>query len=120
MPSADDTLESTTSTPADLVRLKTEPAAPPNSVRPFEALTTAQAIFSDKSIAKIEVISDSGMVVYSVRFSDDSHVDVNASNGVVVYQEDAATNTNLAAVTSISDTTTLPLTPEPSTPVDLA
>jgi uncharacterized membrane protein YkoI len=49
-----------------------------------EARTIAQNQRPGKTITKIELEVEEGVVVYSVRFSDDGRVDVNAANGAVV------------------------------------
>jgi uncharacterized membrane protein YkoI len=49
-----------------------------------EARTIAQNQRPGKTITKIELEVENGVVVYSVRFSDEGRVDVNADNGAVV------------------------------------
>lgn len=54
------------------------------------ARATAQGVFPNKSIRKIELDTENGVVVYSVRFTDDSRVDVSAQDGSVVRTRDEA------------------------------
>lgn len=49
-----------------------------------EARTIAQNQQPGKTIVKIELEVENGVVVYSVRFSDDSRVDVSASDGSII------------------------------------
>lgn len=49
-----------------------------------EARNTAQAIFPDSKILKIQLDVEAGVVVLSVRFTDKARVDINAINGEVV------------------------------------
>jgi uncharacterized membrane protein YkoI len=101
MPSNDDRRQNSIQTNNGMVRLETKTQAPANSIRPFAALTTAQAVFPDKSITKIEVETEEGRTVYSVRFSDGSRVDVDALTGVVVRKQNS-----VAVTTSTAKTTT--------------
>ena len=52
-----------------------------------EATSIALAVYPDKSIQKVEVEEEHGVLVYSFRFIDSSRVDVRASDGVVVKAE---------------------------------
>lgn len=56
-----------------------------------------------KTIIKIELEKEDGVVVYSVRFSDDGRVDVNASNGNVMRVRNGSTSTSTQTSTSGSD-----------------
>ncbi len=49
-----------------------------------EARQIAQNQRPDKTITKIELETEGGVVVYSVRFSDNGRVDINATNGNVL------------------------------------
>jgi uncharacterized membrane protein YkoI len=74
--------------------LKTESEVPVNFVAGVTidaARTTAQAVFPDKTITKIELESENSVVVYSVRFSDGSRVDISAVDGTVVSSKEGAT-----------------------------
>lgn len=53
-----------------------------------QARATAMTEMPGKSIIKIELELEEGSVVYSVRFSDNSRVDVNAVTGAVVSSKD--------------------------------
>lgn len=55
------------------------------------ARATAQGVFPDKTVVKIELEMEGTVVVYSVRFSDDSRVDVSAVDGSVVRTRNEAT-----------------------------
>jgi uncharacterized membrane protein YkoI len=57
------------------------------------ARNRAQEVFPDKTITKIELETENGVVVYSVRFSDDSRVDVSASDGSIVRSRNGSTDT---------------------------
>ena len=52
------------------------------------ARATAQGVFPNKAVKKIELETENGVVVYSVRFTDDSRVDVSAVDGTVVRSQD--------------------------------
>lgn len=52
------------------------------------AQATAQAVYPDKTIVKIELESEAGKVVYKVVFSDNSRVLVSAVDGSVVSSRD--------------------------------
>lgn len=49
-----------------------------------QARQTAQQQRSGKTIIKIELENEHGIIVYNVRFSDDGRVEVNATSGAVV------------------------------------
>lgn len=53
-----------------------------------EAQTTAQAVFPNKTVTKVETENEHGATVYSFRFSDGSRVDVDAMTGKVVRKFD--------------------------------
>ena len=57
-----------------------------------QARDTAAAQRPGKTITKIELETENGVVVYSVRFSDDGRVDVNATDGSVVRVRNAETD----------------------------
>jgi uncharacterized membrane protein YkoI len=59
-----------------------------------EARTTAQNERPGKTITKIELEVENGVVVYSVRFSDDGRVDVDANSGAVVRVKDGEDSTS--------------------------
>lgn len=71
---ADDNSENDDSIPADFVP----------GITMQQARDIAQAKREGKTITKIELDTENGIVVYSVRFSDDGRVDVNATDGSVV------------------------------------
>lgn len=52
-----------------------------------QAKTIALGVFPDKTIKKVETELEHGVLVYSVRFTDSSRVDVNSNNGSVVRTE---------------------------------
>lgn len=54
------------------------------SVALADARATAKAVYPDKTVRKIEIETEDGVVVYSVRFADGSRVDVDATTGAVV------------------------------------
>jgi uncharacterized membrane protein YkoI len=56
------------------------------------ARATAQGVFPDKTIVKIELETEEQVVVYSVRFSDDSRVDVSAVDGSIVRSRNELTD----------------------------
>ena len=57
------------------------------------ARATAQSVFPDKVIQKIELESENGIIVYSVRFTDDTRVDISAIDGSIVRTRNGATET---------------------------
>lgn len=57
------------------------------SVSVDEAKSIAQNVFPDKTIEKVETENEDGVLVYSVRFTDSSRVDVSSSDGSVVRTE---------------------------------
>jgi uncharacterized membrane protein YkoI len=63
------------------------PAAPDGSISLDQAKAIALNVFPDKTIQKVELEMEHGVLVYSVRFTDDSRVDVRASDGVIVSSE---------------------------------
>lgn len=65
-------------------------AIPAGSISVDQAKAAAMAVFPDKTFNKVEVELEDGIVVFSVRFADDSRVDVQASDGAVVRVEDEA------------------------------
>lgn len=48
-----------------------------------DARKTAQVLYPDKTIKKIKLESEEGVIVYSVRFTDGTRVDVSATDGSV-------------------------------------
>ncbi len=52
-----------------------------------QAKTTAQGTLPGKTVKKVELEPENGVMVYSVRFTDGSRVDVNATTGAVVRTE---------------------------------
>lgn len=82
---------------------KEVPAGFVASVTIDTARTTAQATFPSKTIVKIELESENAIVVYSVRFSDGSRVDVSATDGSVVRSRDAASATSGSGALSDDD-----------------
>ncbi|HMT18912.1 MAG TPA: PepSY domain-containing protein, partial [Candidatus Saccharibacteria bacterium] len=71
---AEDGLETDESVPADFVP----------TITLQQARDIAQEKRAGKTITKIELETEGGVVVYSVRFSDDGRVDVNATDGSIV------------------------------------
>lgn len=63
------------------------PTAPAGSISLDQAKAIALNAFPDKTIQKVELEMEHGVLVYSVRFTDDSRVDVRASDGVIVRSE---------------------------------
>lgn len=61
--------------------------APSGAITIDEAKTIAQNVYPDKTIKKVELENEHGTVVYSVRFTDSSRVDVSAADGSVVRSE---------------------------------
>lgn len=53
-----------------------------------QAIATANNKRPNSKVEKVEIEVESGVVVYSVRFTDDSRVDVNATTGAVVRVKD--------------------------------
>lgn len=80
----DDSLETDESVPSGFVA----------GVSVQQAKDIASAKFPAKTITKIELESENGVVVYSVRFSDGSRVDVNATDGSVIRVRDASENSS--------------------------
>lgn len=58
-----------------------------SSVTLEQAKTIALGVFPDKTIKKVETELEHGVLVYSVRFTDSSRVDVNSNNGSIVRTE---------------------------------
>lgn len=65
-----------------------------------EARNIAQAQRPNKTIQKIELETENGVIVYSVRFSDDGRVDVNASDGTIVRVRNGENNTTSGSTNS--------------------
>lgn len=76
------------------VKVEKEANLPENAVSMEDAQATAQAVFADKTIKKVEIEKEHGSVVYSFRFSDGSRVDVDAATGEVVSSRDKTKNEN--------------------------
>ena len=57
-----------------------------------DARAKAQAERPGKTITKIELESEEGVIVYSVRFSDGGRVDVSAVDGTIKRVKDASTS----------------------------
>lgn len=55
-----------------------------------DAATIARQRFPGKTVEKIETENENSGKVYSVRFTDDSRIDVRASDGAIVRSEDRA------------------------------
>lgn len=60
---------------------------PEGSVSLEDAKVIALGVYPDKTVKKVEIEHEHGTLVYSVRFSDSSRVDVRASDGAVVRSE---------------------------------
>jgi uncharacterized membrane protein YkoI len=68
---------------------------PEGSISLEQAKAIAMGVFPNGTIQKVETESEQGMVVFSVRFTDGSRVDVNAADGSIV-QNDQDENENEA------------------------
>ena len=68
-----------------------------------EARTIAQNQRPGKTITKIELEAEEGIIVYSVRFSDKGRVDVNADTGAVVRVKNEQTSDSLKSSDDSSD-----------------
>ncbi|MFS8120100.1 MAG: PepSY domain-containing protein, partial [Microcoleus sp.] len=64
------------------------PPAADTAVTEAQARTIAQNQMPGKTITKVERENEEGVTVFSVRFSDGSRVDVNATTGAIVLDED--------------------------------
>lgn len=62
-------------------------APPAGLISLSDAQAIAQAQFPDKTIRKVEAETEHGILVYSVRFTDGSRVDVSAADGSIVKSE---------------------------------
>ena len=58
-----------------------------SSVTLDQAKAIALGVFPDKTIKKVETELEHGVLVYSVRFTDSSRVDVNSNDGSIVRTE---------------------------------
>ena len=67
-----------------------------------QARSTAQARLPGKTVKKIELEPENGVMVYSVRFTDDSRVDINATNGAVVNVKDKSSTSSTSPTTQTS------------------
>lgn len=74
-------LASANNSPAPVV------ATPAGLISLSDAQAIAQAQFPDKTIRKVEAETEHGILVYSVRFTDGSKVDVSAADGSIVKSE---------------------------------
>ena len=63
-------------------------ASPATAISEAEARTIAQGQQPSKTITKVERETEHGVDVFSVRFSDASRVDVNASSGAIMPADD--------------------------------
>ncbi len=61
--------------------------APESSISLDQAKAIALGVFPGKTIKAVETEQEHGVIVYSVRFTDDSRVDVQASDGAVLRME---------------------------------
>jgi uncharacterized membrane protein YkoI len=69
-----------------------------------QAKATAQGTLPGKTVKKVELEPEEGVMVYSVRFTDGSRVDVNATTGAVVRTENkSAPNSSNTSTTPSSD-----------------
>lgn len=87
--SADDANESRVTIPGQTgtIKVQNEATVPADGISLDDAVAAAQAKMPGKTIEKVETETEDDEVVYSVRFTDDSRVDVRASDGVVVRTE---------------------------------
>lgn len=74
---------------ADGVLVQQRVAVPDGSISLDQAQIAALNANPSKIIQKIEIESEDGVVVYSFRFTDQSRVDVRASDGEIVRTEEA-------------------------------
>lgn len=49
-----------------------------------DAIAQAQAVFPDKTLVKVELENEHGTVIYEFRFSDGTHMAINAVTGAVL------------------------------------
>lgn len=61
--------------------------APAGSITADAAKAIAQSMYPDKTFAKLELEQEHGALVYEIKFTDDTKVQVLASNGTVVRNE---------------------------------
>ena len=78
--SVDDVSTSTPSSPSDTSTTLTAD----------QAVTLAESQFPNKTLKKVETEAEHGVAVFSVRFTDGSRVDVDASTGALVRVQDKA------------------------------
>ena len=91
----DDQNESRITTQNGIVKIENEAALPSGSITIGQAMATAKAIFPDKTIRKIEIETEDGAIVISVRFTDNSRIDVRAADGQITRQSDRNQNDNI-------------------------
>lgn len=60
-----------------------------NTITFEKAIEIARAKYSDKVVRKVELEVENGKVVYSVRFTDGSRVDVDANTGEIAQSKDS-------------------------------
>lgn len=68
-----------------------------------QAKATAQGTLPGKTVKKVELEPENGVMVYSVRFTDDSRVDVNATTGAVVRTENKSAPASTTTTPSTTD-----------------
>lgn len=78
-----------------IIKIENETSLPAGSTTIDQAMGVAQAAFPNKTIRKIEVETEDGAVVISVRFTDNSRVDVRASDGQITRQQDRFNTNNV-------------------------
>lgn len=94
--------EAVNSTSGGIETNGTVPADFNPSITLQQAREIAQNQRPDKTITKIELESEEGAVVYSVRFSDGGRVDVNATNGSVSRVEGSSSSSSSQSSSSSS------------------
>ncbi len=78
----------------DPVRVETEGDVSGAVMTMEQAIAQAQAVFPGKIVTKVEVENEHNALVYSIRFSDGSRMDIDANTGAVVRTRDFTDHDN--------------------------
>ncbi len=76
------------------VRVETESPQSSTTITAESAITQALTVFPGKTVAKVELEHENTVLVYSVRFSDGSRVDVSATDGTIMSIRDFTNHDN--------------------------
>lgn len=69
------------------VKIEGEHKVAAGSISTDEAISIAQGVYPSAKVEKVEIETEDGVTVYSVRFSNSARVDVRATDGRVVRTE---------------------------------